>query len=299
MAIWFVAAVGALHSGEEAFRAFGRQQGLRSPLTESEQLDSQSVLPAADSKPKAMIRPVTTCPPRDASGKECSKYVPYGKQYSCDGVTNLQIEIGSLGKSRPLITQGPERSDGPGARAFAIINVMVLAEALGFEYIYAPISARVPHFGPTDLKGAINWEQFLNLGAGFARFQDKETEISFTQLEDISDMFEAKGQKIPQKAAYQLGHAYTFLDHPCWHEQMWGAYAKISAKLSENYAAAEVERPKCPYHDKANTVHVAIHMRRGDVMKGDPEKITRCGKKIFPKLPNDHPRWKSYWMEVS
>jgi hypothetical protein len=35
---------------------------------------------------------------------------------------------------------------------------MVFAEALGFEYVYQPISQNVPLFGPTDLKGEINWE---------------------------------------------------------------------------------------------------------------------------------------------
>ena len=60
-------------------------------------------------------------------------------------------------KKRPLIAQGPERHDGAGARAFAIINVMVLAEALGFEFVYQPISGSVPVFGPTALKGAIDW----------------------------------------------------------------------------------------------------------------------------------------------
>jgi hypothetical protein len=69
----------------------------------------------------------------------------------------LKAEIAAKSK-KPFMMQGPERHDGVGARAFAIINVMILAEALGFEYVYQPISQNVPLFGPTDLNDAINWE---------------------------------------------------------------------------------------------------------------------------------------------
>jgi hypothetical protein len=266
-----------------ALNPFGRQQGLHSPLVDSPSTASKLVLHAG-----------IACPKLGPDGQECNKYVPYGKQYSCASVKAIQAEIGGMGK-KPMITQGPERADGPGARAFAMINVMVLAEALGFEYVYTRISMDVPHFGPTDLKGQINWETFLNMGA---QYKQRTGEVNFRKLDDVEQLLEAEGRMITHDA-YELGHAYTFLDHPCWHDSMWNAYAKVSATLSENYKQATVERPKCPYDSDVDTVHVAIHMRRGDVMKGDPEEITRCGEKIFPVLPNAHPRWKSYWMEVS
>jgi hypothetical protein len=142
-------------------------------------------------------------------------------------------------------------------------------------------------------------KKFLNLGAGFTQHRDLKDKVDFAPLSDVKDLLENNkrpGQPMLASEAYMLEHAYKFIDHPCWHDRLWGAYNKVSVVIRHNYRNARLKRPACPYGG-ADALHVAIHMRRGDVMKGDPEKITRCGKKIFPVLPNSHPRWRSYWME--
>jgi hypothetical protein len=113
--------------------------------------------------------------------------------------------------------------------------------------------------------------------------------------------------------AYEVGLAHEVTDQPCWHGGFDDAYRTVSAKLSANYARASGKgksslvrkRPDCGYGKggagkggagkggtekggaglggagkdgtEKGVLHVAVHMRRGDVIKGEPEQISRYG----------------------
>ena len=222
----------------------------------------------------------------------CQAYVPHGLHYDCKEISDLKRKIST---SKPLLRYGPERDDGVGACAFARVCVMVLAEALGFRYVYTPLSVALntKTFGPIVQKAPIDWENFLNMGG--SGWTQPSAGTSFVPIENIGALVRSqKASSWEPEKGYEIPHGYTLLDHPCWHKHLWKAYAKVGSILRKNYAAATVARPACPYSKDPDTIDVAIHMRRGDVMKGDPERLTRCGKPIFPNgLPSQHPRWKS------
>ena len=276
-----------------ALGAFGTKEGDLGFLTEPKNSPVSSTIAhvgpsvhvAVPSRKSLLLQ--LQCPTK----RDCE--YPEENKIQCLRLSQLRREMAQLSLSeRPLLSQGPLRGDGVGARVFAHIYVMIVADFLGFKYAASSIGKDVTAFGPTRAE-EIDWNCFLNLGAGFVQREDQHA--TFVSLkEGIEDLLATAESPIIRHKAYEIPHGFTFLDDKCWYGKMWGSYAKVSATLSSNYKNARVVRPACPYD--AGTMHVAIHMRRGDVMKGAPELLTRCGKKIFPNM-NPDPAWRNYFME--
>ena len=174
------------------------------------------------------------------------------------------------------VTQGPERGDGVGARAWAKINVAVAAEALGLRYAHAPLQDNsIPLFGPTDKSfsaSAINWQKFLNLGALWPsakalrpRTQQQEwlPLANMDLVEGMSDLPKLLSRLKPgPDAGVVLEHGYEIIDS-CLHEKLWAAYAKVSRLTNLEYDSSPFQRAPCAAYDDAH-IHVAVHLRRGD-----------------------------------
>eukprot|EP00467_Chlorarachnion_reptans_P022158 CAMPEP_0114493586 /NCGR_PEP_ID=MMETSP0109-20121206/4186_1 /TAXON_ID=29199 /ORGANISM="Chlorarachnion reptans, Strain CCCM449" /LENGTH=1380 /DNA_ID=CAMNT_0001670543 /DNA_START=68 /DNA_END=4210 /DNA_ORIENTATION=+ len=118
-----------------------------------------------------------------------------------------------------------------------------------------------------------------------------------------------------RRRLYSLEHGSVFSDDPCIWDHLGEAYRSVSMNLHRNYMLnpnnplnhradggigandgrdgppenphkAEHDheisrRHSCHYHD--DSLDVALHIRRGDVLPGDPEKLMRCGKPLFTR----------------
>jgi hypothetical protein len=174
---------------------------------------------------------------------------PEENPIQCTRLTALRTEIATFSQGkRPLLSQGPLRGDGVGARAFAHIYVMVAADFLGFTYAASSIGDDVTAFGPTKAE-EIDWNCFLNLGAGFVKRSDQHEK--FVTLEGIESLLKEKKSPMIRAHAYEMPHAFTFLDDQCWYpvrnNSVWESFERVSAQLSSNYRNAMVVRPACPY----------------------------------------------------
>jgi hypothetical protein len=92
---------------------------------------------------------------------------------------------------------------------------MIVADFLGFKYAASSIGKDVTAFGPTRAE-EIDWNCFLNLGAGFVQREDQHT--TFVSLEEgIEDLLATADSPIIRHKAYEIPHGFTFLDDKCWY----------------------------------------------------------------------------------
>jgi hypothetical protein len=177
--------------------------------------------------------------------------------------------------------------------------------------------------------GSLDWDQWLNMGAGWTQEEDPVLQRAlqegpgrgFQEVVDLDDLLlmGQGGTTVPAAdvaagKGFMIAHGHPFTDHFCLHEQLWPAYRAVGRRLQLNFAQAEARREGPPAREVCGfgpslaapagaggagapaVLHVAIHMRRGDVMDGHPRDTTRCGQPLFPDWEARGEGWLGYIM---
>jgi len=146
--------------------------------------------------------------------------------------------------------------DGVGAQVQAILSTMLLAQEFQLTYVHTPFK-KIAHGKNLEVK----WERFFNLGKDEIIYDDIDNfflrVIHITHPNEIS----RKANRL-----YVIQHAHGFADSDP------NCYENIADKFLEKYNGSS----KKHYKLSGNTgkVNIAVHVRRGDVSRGDVQRYT-------------------------
>ncbi|BCX49883.1 conserved hypothetical protein [Haloferula helveola] len=151
---------------------------------------------------------------------------------------------------RPTYVTCRGRDDGGGAQIAACVSTMIYARLRRATYVHSPLQtvAHAP-LGESTEDWSARWENFFSLGYG-------ETQAS--SLSGIPENTLAKPhRRSPRSGKLNVvAHCHKVTDH---HPEAW---ASIAPELRRKYEVSP--KPEPPGFDE-NFLHIAVHLRRGDV----------------------------------
>ena len=148
------------------------------------------------------------------------------------------------------------KKDGAGAQALAKMSALCLAHAYGLPYVHTPF-ANMAHAECAPDQWAQAWEERFRFGAG--ELQSEQVELPRWSLETF-----VTNQSLWREPCVVVApHYHTFCDlQP-------DAYLGIIPRLQEKYQVkAEDTRG-------SQIAKVCVHVRRGDVARGDADTVHR------------------------
>jgi hypothetical protein len=147
------------------------------------------------------------------------------------------------------------RTDGGGAQVHGIWSTMLFAREMGLTYVHTPLVS-VDHKPAGTTNWEAKWEQFFNLGAGEMTRDELATPLNVISLEPTQVW---KIRRRPN-TLYTIPHCHGFAD------AVPARYKTIQEANQKKYD----ETPKpCPLRADLSRITVAVHVRRGDVKKGN------------------------------
>ncbi len=153
-----------------------------------------------------------------------------------------------LSLRRPCITCTGKK-DGAGAQVQAVMSTILFARMQGFTYVHTPFETIAQAPGGNAAEWARAWEQSLNLG---------QDEWARDDLLFVSERGLGSCTMLRWRPAtlFRLQHCHDYADlHP-------DEYARITPELRRRYDNGKRE---FVYREDAGRLHVAVHIRRGDV----------------------------------
>jgi hypothetical protein len=155
------------------------------------------------------------------------------------------LRSGRIGSNFAILATG--KDDGAGSQAQAAMSALCFAKAHGLPYVHRPFTT-IAH-AETDMATWVRmWEDYFNLGAFERQLGDDDTPVI------ALDRLPLKPRADPIIVAAEHYLRYCNKDGDAWERVL----PLLRAKFWENK-----QRKKTP------EIHLAIHMRRGDVSAGD------------------------------
>lgn len=163
---------------------------------------------------------------------------------------------------RPCITC-TGRNVGAGAQVQAVMSTILFAHAHGFKYFHTPFKSIELAPDGDEIAWARTWESSANLG---------ENEMScakmfFPKNKSIDSCTKVRWQPL---TLFYIQHCHEYAD------QYPDKYALVLPELRRRYAKG---KRNFTYSEPTDRLHVAIHIRRGDVAaKAQAERLTDNSK---------------------
>lgn len=165
------------------------------------------------------------------------------------------LEQGLIGPDCHVMAHG--RDDGAGAQAMSRMSALSLARHYGLKYVHAPFRS-MDHAECEPRTWAARWEALLNLGKGELQI-DACTHLPLVDIED----FMANRELWTRPCVVGAGHFVRFTDrNPA-------AYLSAIPEFQRKYAGASGRS------QRASSIVVGVHVRRGDVSVYNPETSHR------------------------
>jgi len=171
------------------------------------------------------------------------------------------------------------RRDGAGAQAMAIIECMALARHFGCRYLHTPF-ATLAHAPGTPEDWALQWERFLNLGAGETAVPADAELITLADLVRDPEAHRGRPVVVAQRLFYPPK------------KPLAPVIDALRTDLRGRYGHSDKSR--IPLHrGPPESTTVAVHLRRGDVTETSTSQrfvadeavldtITRLRKAVAP-----------------
>lgn len=188
------------------------------------------------------------------------------------------------------------RVDGVGAQFHAIMSVMIAAKYLGFKYVHSPMK-RIDHNDTRmDKEKWVNqWVEFFNMGESEMTPEEYQNQhpnnknihrIEMETLEKYSD--DSLGRVLTNGHMYLVKKAHSITQKYHDDPKMKEIYHETILNLQQRYN--KTKKPSLKFYDETNDtntnngtyakesnvtnneqskLNVAVHIRRGDVARGD------------------------------
>lgn len=156
------------------------------------------------------------------------------------------------------------RCDGVGSQTLGKISVRVMCAALGVPYVHQPF--QVLEHGDNGIKPAVyvdTWEKLLSIRGG-AHTLDRYPHTKHVECSNIPRSIPT--QQLKDGWCYSFRDAHSFTNHFCDElEQHWGETIKeLRSRTVANGVVFDRTRDKLASALPSPTMHVAVHIRRGD-----------------------------------
>lgn len=149
--------------------------------------------------------------------------------------------------------------DGGGAQLLRQLSLIAFSNTFGFSYVHTPLTS-VAHNNYNDEEWSNKWENFLQL----SKFSDVKIDknIEFNCFKESIDLIPSliKNNREGTNQFYKVRDCHSYLNRNI------SLYEGIRTELRQNYDNTE-RIPNLLFDE--NILNVAIHVRRGDIRKGD------------------------------
>ncbi|MEH2163380.1 MAG: hypothetical protein V7K38_20680 [Nostoc sp.] len=151
------------------------------------------------------------------------------------------------------------KDDGVGAQLIAILSTILFAHELGIQYVHTPFR-NIAHNDNNDLNFEHKWEISINIGFNELSINQIDlNEITVICVNNITQV------EIKDNTLYVIPHCHEFTKiNP-------NKYSKLLERFFYKYEKAPTKSSL--YFDSAK-INIAIHIRRGDVIKDDKDRYT-------------------------
>lgn len=155
------------------------------------------------------------------------------------------------------------RNVGAGAQVQSVMSTILFARAHGYNYFHTPFKSMELAPDGDEVAWARAWELSTNLGEN----ELSSSEVFFLKNKSIDSCTKVRWQPL---TLFYVQHCHEYADrYPDKYELVLPEFRRRYAKGKRNFT----------YREPTDQLHVAIHIRRGDVLaKAQAERLTDNSK---------------------